>query len=154
MQDVVEETAGPEDGEEGMAMDQQTEAGPSEYPQSEMFVEPNEDEDALQLEAYRKKKRGEAEDDIEFPDEIELHPNVLARERLIRYRGLKSLRTSPWQEDEDKGYEPEDWPRLLHISDYQASRIRSAREALVGGVAPGTRVHVYLKESRLGQADL
>ncbi|KAK3297731.1 uncharacterized protein B0H64DRAFT_392908 [Chaetomium fimeti] len=146
MEDEEEEDeAQPEDGMEGLAGDAMTEAGPSEYPQSVAFVEPDEDEDAEALEAYRKSKRTEAEDDLEFPDEVELHPGVLARERLAKYRGLKSLRSSPWQEDEDRAYEPAEWQRLLRIPDYQASRIRAAREALVGGVAPGTRVHVYIK---------
>ncbi|KAH9893712.1 AARP2CN domain-containing protein [Xylariomycetidae sp. FL2044] len=137
--------AAPEDGMEGLAGAEPTEAAMSEYPQSEMFIEPNEDEDAQELEAYRSRKRDEAEEDMEFPDEIELHPNVLARERLAKYRGLKSLRTSPWNVEEDRPYQPEEWPRLLQISDYQSSRNRSVREALVGGVAPGTRVHVHLK---------
>ncbi|KAL2195883.1 hypothetical protein P885DRAFT_39139 [Corynascus similis CBS 632.67] len=147
MQDVQDEEdeARPEDGMEGLAGDAMTEAGASEYPQSVAFIEPDADEDARALEAYRKSKRTEAEDDMEFPDEIELHPGVLARERLAKYRGLKSLRSSPWLEDEDRAYEPEEWQRLLRIPDYQASRIRAAREALIGGVAPGTRVHVYLK---------
>ncbi|KAL2135861.1 hypothetical protein VTI74DRAFT_6624 [Chaetomium olivicolor] len=148
MQDVEgeEEEARPEDGMEGLAGEAMTEAAaPSEYAKSVAFIEPDEEEDAMALEAYRKSKRTEAEDDLEFPDEIELHPNVLARERLAKYRGLKSLRTSPWLEDEDRAYEPEEWQRLLRIPDYQASRIRAAREALVGGVAPGTRVHVYVK---------
>ncbi|GAB1313342.1 ribosome bioproteinsis protein tsr1 [Madurella fahalii] len=147
MQDVEdgEEAAQPEDGMEGLAGDAMTEAGPSEYPQSVAFVEPDEEEDARALEAYRKYKRTEAEDDLEFPDEIELHPNVLARERLAKYRGLKSLRTSPWLEDEDRAFQPEEWQRLLRIPDYQASRIRAAREALVGGITPGTRVHVHVK---------
>ncbi|KAL2170895.1 hypothetical protein VTG60DRAFT_4299 [Thermothelomyces hinnuleus] len=147
MQDAQDEEdeARPEDGMEGLAGDAMTEAGPSEYPQSVAFEEPDADEDARALEAYRKSKRTEAEDDLEFPDEIELHPNVLARERLAKYRGLKSLRSSPWLEEEDKAYEPEEWQRLLRIPDYKASRIRAAREALVGGVAAGSRVHVYLK---------
>ncbi|OTB03576.1 hypothetical protein M426DRAFT_60224 [Hypoxylon sp. CI-4A] len=138
--------AAPEDGVEGAAPREPTEAAMSEYPQSEIFIEPDEDDDAAQLEAYRSRKRDEAEDDKEFPDEIELHPNVLARERLAKYRGLKSLRTSPWNTEEDRPYQPEEWSRLLQISDYQSSRNRSLREALVGGVAPGTRVHVYLKD--------
>lgn len=145
MRDVEEEPAKPEDGMEGLAGDAQTEAGPSEYPQSEAFIQPNEEDDAMGLEAYRKSKRTEMEDDLEFPDEIELHPGVLARERLAKYRGLKSLRTSPWLEDEDRAHQPEDWERLLRIPNYQASRVGAAREALVGGVAPGTRVHIYIK---------
>ncbi|OAQ92061.1 pre-rRNA processing protein Tsr1 [Purpureocillium lilacinum] len=140
-----DEEFGAEDGIEGYAQPEPTEAGPSEYPQSEMMEELDEDEDAEQLKQYRARKRDEVEDDKEFPDEIELHPGVLARERLGRYRGLKSLRTSPWQEDEDRAHEPEDWRRLLQIPDYNASRSKSIREALVGGVEPGTRVHVYLK---------
>jgi len=142
--DQDEDEARPEDGIEGYAPREPTEAAPSEYGRSEMFVEPNEEEDAEQLAAYRKNKRTEVEDDMEFPDEIELHPNVLARERLSRYRGLKSLRTSEWVEDEDRPFEPEDWRRLLQIRDYQASRSRFTREALVGGVAPGTRVNIHL----------
>ncbi|KAI1388284.1 DUF663-domain-containing protein [Hypoxylon trugodes] len=147
MEDVQGESvpAAPEDGMEGVAQNEPTEAAMSEYPQSEMFVEPNEDDDAAQLEAYRARRRDEAEDDKEFPDEIELHPNVQARERLAKYRGLKSLRTSPWNTEEDRPYQPEEWSRLLQISDYQSSRNRSIREALVGGVAPGTRVHVHLR---------
>ena len=145
MRDAEEEPAEPEDGMEGLAGDAQTEAGPSEYPQSDVFVEPNEEDNAVGLEAYRKSKRTEMEDDLEFPDEIELHPGVLARDRLAKYRGLKSLRTSPWLEDEDRAHQPEDWERLLRIPNYQASRVGAAREALVGGVAPGTRVHVYIR---------
>ncbi|CRK27173.1 hypothetical protein BN1708_018269, partial [Verticillium longisporum] len=78
--------------------------------------------------------KDEVEDDKEFPDEIELYPGVAARERLAKYRGLKSLRTSEWVEDEDRAYEPEDWRRLLRVPDYQGSRSRFTREALVGGV--------------------
>ena len=144
--DEDEEAAAPEDGMEGMAGPAPTEGAPSEYPQSEaMMEEPDEEEDAEQLAQYRARKRDEVEEDKEFPDEIELHPNVLARERLARYRGLKSLRTSAWQEDEDRAHEPEEWRRLLQVPDYNASRSKFMREALVGGVEPGTRVAVYLK---------
>ncbi|WYZ37280.1 hypothetical protein EsH8_II_000786 [Colletotrichum jinshuiense] len=140
-----EDEARPEDGLEGYAPKEPTEGAPSEYPQSEVFIQPDEEEDAAGLAAYRARKTDEVEDDKEFPDEIELHPGVSARERLQRYRGLKSLRTSEWVESEDRAYEPEEWRKLLRIPDYQASRSRTTREALVGGVAPGTRVHVHLK---------
>ncbi|KAI1825713.1 hypothetical protein F4861DRAFT_500424 [Xylaria intraflava] len=147
MQDIQDEAmpARPEDGIEGLAGREPTEAAMSEYPQSEAFAELEEGEDARQLAEYRTRKRDEAEEDKEFPDEIELHPHVLARERLAKYRGLKSLRTSPWNKEEDQPYQPEEWLRLLQISDYQSSRNRAFREVLVGGVDPGTRVHVYLK---------
>lgn len=138
----------PQDGWEGLdkhAMHEPTEAGTSEYPQSEMFLDPSPNDEAEELAAYRSRKKTEADEDLEFPDEIELHPNVLARERLARYRGLKSLRSSRWEMDEDKAYEPEDWNRLLRFGDYKAAKSQTLREALVGGVPPGTRVHVHLK---------
>ncbi|KAL4741547.1 hypothetical protein BDV11DRAFT_182873 [Aspergillus similis] len=135
----------PEDGVFPDNHDAMTEGGPSEYPQSEMFLDPSPEDEAQQLEEYRASRRNEAKDDLEFPDEIELHPNVLARERLARYRGMKSLKTSPWNTAEDRPHEPEDWRRLLQFGDYKGSKNRILREALVGGVNPGTRVHVHLR---------
>ncbi|KAA6414984.1 MAG: AARP2CN domain-containing [Lasallia pustulata] len=138
----------PQDGLEGLDTApgrDPTEAAPSEYPQSEMFLDPSPNDEAEELAAYRSQRKNEAEEDLEFPDEIELHPNVLARERLARYRGLKSLRTSHWETDEDRAHEPEDWNRLLQIADYKGAKSQALREALVGGVQPGTRVHVHLR---------
>ena len=138
----------PQDGLEGLDTApgrDPTEAAPSESPQSEMFVDPSPDDEAEQLAAYRSQRKSEAEEDLEFPDEIELHPNVLTRERLARYRGLKSLRTSHWETDEDKAHEPEEWSRLLQIADYKGAKSQALRETLVGGVQPGTRVHVHLR---------
>lgn len=139
----------PQDGIEGLDKDavEPTEAGPSEYLQSEMFEDPSPNEEAEQIAAYRSSRKNEAEEDFEFPDEIELHPNVLARERLARYRGLKSLRTSHWETEEDKPHQPENWNRLLQISDYRAAKGAATREALVGGVKPGTRVAIHLRNA-------
>ncbi|KAK7978354.1 pre-rRNA processing protein Tsr1 [Apiospora saccharicola] len=149
MKDADEEAdamqAAPEDGVEGLAGAEPTEGGMSEYAKSEKFEELDDAEDAEQLAAYRASKKDEVEDDMEFPDEIELHPHVLARERLQRFRGLKSLRTSPWNTEEDRPYEPEDWSRLLPVTNYASSRNHYLKRALVGGVKPGTRVHVHLK---------
>lgn len=135
----------PEDGVFPDHGDAMTEGGPSEYPQSEMFLDPSPEEEADQLQDYRASRRTEEEDDLEFPDEIELHPNVLARERLQKYRGLKSLKTSRWETAEDRPFEPEDWRRLLQFHDYKGIKNKIIREALLGGVAPGIRVNVHLK---------
>ncbi len=129
-----------------MATDGQTELGTVDDMQAETVAEPDDDEDAGQLAAFRLKKRDDAQDDLQFPDEIELHPNVLARERLIRYRGLKDPRVSPWEEEADQPHEPAEWQRLLKIHDYRASRVTAAREAIAGGCAPGTRVSIYVKD--------
>lgn len=137
---------GPADGNFDDVMPEPTEAGaPSEYAQSEAFFDPTPEDEIDQLEAYRKQRRDEANDDLEFPDEVELHPHASAKERLARYRGLKDLRTSQWETEEDRPYEPEDWSRLLEISDYKSAKNRVLKDALFGGVKPGTRVHVHLR---------
>lgn len=159
MEDLEESTeaqaAHPADGEEGMDIDGKamTEGGPSEYPQSEMFLDPSPDDEAEQIAAYRKTRKTEEDDDLEFPDEIELHPNANARERLLRYRGLKSLKSSVWETDEDRPYEPEEWQRLLEISDYKRTATKFMREAWAGGVKPGTRVNVHLRGIPLSYQD-
>lgn len=144
----MEAPALPQDGLEGLdkaTLKEPTEATPSEYPQSEMFLDPSPDDEAAQLAEYRAQRKLEANDDLEFPDEIELHPNVLARERLSRYRGLKSLRTSHWETSEDRAHEPKEWNRLLQVPDYKRAKKQVENDTLVGGVQPGRRVHVHLR---------
>ena len=137
----------PQDGIEGL--DQATQPDvteiASEYPASEMFVDRSPNEEAAQIQAYRASRKDEAKDDLEFPDEIELHPNVIARERLAKYRGLKSLKTSTWDTSEDRRHEPEDWNRLLQVLDYKRAKKQAENDALAGGIQPGTRVHVHLR---------
>ena len=144
----MEAAALPQDGLEGLdkaTLKEPTEATPSEYPQSEMFLDPSPDDEAAQLAEYRAQRKTEANEDLEFPDEIELHPNVLARERLSRYRGLKSLRTSHWETSEDRAHEPKEWNRLLQVPDYKRAKKQVENDTLVGGVQPGRRVHVHLR---------
>ena len=135
----------PADGAEDEDMNEPTEAGPSEYPQSEVFLDPTPDDEAEAIQSFRNTRNNEAADDLEFPDEIDLSPNVLARERLARYRGLRSLKTSKWETEEDKPHEPVEWSRLLEVKDYKAAKNRMMSESLSGGIAPGTRVNVYLR---------
>lgn len=136
----------PEDGEEGFAPPAMTEAE-TEYDdaKSELFFDPSPDQELLSIEEFRKSRAAELAEDREFPDEIELHPHVLARERLSRYRGLKSLRTSPWETEEDRPFQPADWDRLARITNYKSAKNKITREALVGGVPAGTRVCVYIR---------
>ncbi|KHJ32223.1 putative pre-rrna processing protein tsr1 [Erysiphe necator] len=143
----METQALPEDGNEGNSAVEPTEVAPTQYAKSEVFLDPKPDDESeiQQLAAFRSRKN-EAEDDREFPDEIELHPKVLARERLARYRGLKSIRTSTWEEEEDRAFEPQEWRRLLEVQNFKSARSRVTREALAGGVVAGTRVRVYLRD--------
>lgn len=139
--------AQPEDGEEGLAGPAATTVAGTVYgddAKSEMFLDPSPDQELAQITAFRSRET-ELEEDREFPDEIELQPNVLARERLARYRGLKSLRTSKWETAEDRPWQPQDWERLAQIQDYRAAKNRCINEALIGGVQAGTRVLVHLR---------
>jgi pre-rRNA-processing protein TSR1 len=144
----------PADGPVDIDMRDPTEAGETEYPQSEAFQDPSPDDEADQIAAYRKQRHEEAEVDLEFPDEIELPPTALARDRLLRYRGLKNLRTSVWDTEEDRSHEPEEWRRLLEIANYKSAKNRMLKESLTGGVQPGMRVRVFLKAVPLTTQDL
>lgn len=84
---------------------------------------------------------------MEFPDEFELRPEELARQRLHRYRGLKDFRTSPWEMTEDVPYQPKTWDSLTRIDNYKATKVKVQREALIGGIAPGKQVKVYLRSA-------
>lgn len=136
----------PEDGALVSREDAMTDVPGTEYPDTEMHVDQDEADEARQLAEFRASRKKEAEEDLEFPDEIELHPDVLARERLAKYRGLKSLRTSEWNTEADALYEPVDYKRLLQVPDYKRSYNNVLKESLVGGVPAGTRVEIELKD--------
>ncbi|KAJ9655796.1 ribosome biogenesis protein tsr1 [Neophaeococcomyces mojaviensis] len=136
----------PEDGAFDSKADAMTDIPATEYPESEMHVDADEQEEARQLAEFRASRKTEAEEDLEFPDEIELHPDVLARERLAKYRGLKSLRTSEWDTAEDKPFEPPFYKRLLQVPDYKKSYSATIKESLVGGVPVGSRVEIELRD--------
>lgn len=125
-------------------LDAMTEAAGTEYPESVMHVDATDEEEARQLAEFRASRKREAAEDLEFPDEIELHPDVLARERLAKYRGLKSLRTSEWNTAEDAPYQPLGMDRLLQIPDYKKSHNSAIKDSLAGGVTAGTRVLITL----------
>lgn len=155
--DEDDDEARPEDGLEGLAGPSGTTVAGSVWgddAKSEMFLDPSPEQEYEQIQAFRKDRDVELAEEREFPDEIELAPNVLARERLARYRGLKSLRTSKWETEEDRPWQPEDWDRLARIQDYRGSKNRAINEALAGGVAPGTRVMVYIRNGPPEVAEL
>lgn len=134
----------PADGLEGLTGPEGTEIGASEYPQSEMMTDEALDDE--ELATYRASRNIEdSEEDPKFPDEIELHPQVLARERLARYRGLKSARTSSWDTSEDLSHEPPEWRRLLSISNYKVAKAKVQNELYPGSIKAGSRVHIHLR---------
>jgi pre-rRNA-processing protein TSR1 len=114
------------------------EIAPSEAAETDVMMDDDDVDDRAELATY------DADDDLKFPDEVELHPNELARETLAEYRGLKNFRTSVWDTRFDPLEEPENWNRLLEISNYKAARNRVLNGSLVGQVEPGTRICIHI----------
>ena len=58
-----------------------------------------------------------------FPDELDTPKDVPARVRFQRYRGLRSLRTSPWDPFENL---PRDYACIFQFEDFKRTE-RSVR---------------------------
>lgn len=116
-----------------------TEAGDA---QSEMFVELSAEDEENQLRQFREHER----EDREFPDELELAPSELARERFREYRGVKSLGSCDWDWDEQSIEKPSVYGRLLRINNYKASKNKALKDAArYANVVMGTRVRLYIR---------
>ncbi|KAK9468020.1 hypothetical protein V1512DRAFT_246770 [Lipomyces arxii] len=111
--------------------------------QSEMFVDLSPEEEARQLKEFRDRER----EDTEFPDEVELEPEVSAKERFARYRGLRNIRTSDWDTSVSDSRVPAIWDRLSLFKNFRATRNRVLKEigSAAGGVPAGTRVQIYIR---------
>lgn len=98
----------------------------------DMHVEFSEAEEQKQLDAYRNRTR-ERDEDYEFPDEIELTPDTLARERMKKYRGLKNIRTSIWDPNEVLENTPKEWSSLLRFENYNNTKNRILKHVNIHG---------------------
>jgi pre-rRNA-processing protein TSR1 len=70
-------------------------------------------------------KQKDEEDNMTFPDEVDVPADQPARVRFARYRGMKSLRTSEWDPKESL---PSDYARLFQFEDFaMVQRLALAR---------------------------
>ncbi|KNE73224.1 hypothetical protein AMAG_17410 [Allomyces macrogynus ATCC 38327] len=104
-------------------------------------------EQAKQLAQYleqRRRERAEAADeDLEFPDEVETPQTVPAKVRFQRYRGLKSFRKSPWDPYENL---PRDCARLFQFENFGRTKQRVIKDQTRDAAVPaGKYVTVHLK---------
>ncbi|KAH3669172.1 hypothetical protein WICMUC_005011 [Wickerhamomyces mucosus] len=109
---------------------------------SELFAELSPEEEERQLALFREKE----EEDREFPDEIELDPRDSGKERLHRYRGLKNLYNTVWDCDEYDPKAPEEWRRLLRISNFKATKNKILKTSIQEAqVVAGDKAIIYLR---------
>jgi pre-rRNA-processing protein TSR1 len=69
--------------------------------------------------ALAEQRRKTATADLTFPDEIELKTDELARDRLARYRSIKSFRESHWDPKESL---PESYSDIYHFTSFKATQ--------------------------------
>lgn len=116
-----------------------TEAGDAK---SEVFMELSPEEEERQLEEFRSMEK----DDLEFPDEVELHPKESAKEALSAYRGIKSLGNCDWHHDEIEKDTPSIWQRLLRISNFKATKNKVVKDSIKEAqVNIGTKARIVIK---------
>jgi len=69
--------------------------------------------------ALAEKRNKEHKKELDFPDEVELKREELARERFARYRSLKSFRKSHWDPKENL---PESYADIYHFASFRATQ--------------------------------
>lgn len=86
--------------------------------------------------------------DEEFPDEVDTPTDVPARQRFAKYRGLKSLRTSPWDPKESLPFE---YAKIFAFDNFartQKSVLSKVKEidsgTQEGGFATGCFVRLHI----------
>ncbi len=75
-------------------------------------------EEKEQLEAFRQAKT-EEQDDLLYPDEIDLPDNISASSFLSAYRGVKNLRHVDWDPYEDL---PNEYENIFHFQNFKLSQ--------------------------------
>ncbi|KAL6767514.1 hypothetical protein ACKKBF_B35530 [Auxenochlorella protothecoides x Auxenochlorella symbiontica] len=114
--------------------------GGAEGTEADMDYAEDEEEEEDDLAA----RRHMVQDDQEYPDEVETPSGVLARERFGKYRGLKSMRTSPWDPRESL---PLEYARVFAFDNFVRTQKRALAAASSGqeAAAPaGTYVQLHV----------
>lgn len=83
----------------------------------------------------------EARSHAQFPDEVDTPLDQPARIRFQKYRGLKSLRTSPWDRNENL---PLEYARIFQFEDIKKTFKKISKQRLEGAEA-GQMVCIHIK---------
>lgn len=96
------------------------------------------------LEAYRQRKLALSRDDHQWPDEVELPMDTLARDRFQKYQAVKSFRTGSWDEHDKL---PQAYASLCQFQNFkQSSRKALSAEALHSPFAVGQCVTLHVAD--------
>ncbi|VEU20534.1 DEKNAAC101451 [Brettanomyces naardenensis] len=138
IEEMIEENGEAEEAEE---TEDAEEAGDDDDDDDAMDTDLSPEEEARQLEQFKKR----AKEELEFPDEIELRPEEKAIERISRYRGVKSLSNCIWDYDEEDSHRPADWLRYLRVKNYSGMK-KTAVDGLKQNatVRAGDRCKMYI----------
>eukprot|EP00998_Keelungia_sp_KM082_P002450 NODE_129_length_2556_cov_58.613833_g125_i0.p1 GENE.NODE_129_length_2556_cov_58.613833_g125_i0~~NODE_129_length_2556_cov_58.613833_g125_i0.p1 ORF type:complete len:834 (+),score=224.09 NODE_129_length_2556_cov_58.613833_g125_i0:376-2502(+) len=99
-------------------------------------------EERQRLEDERRRINNEAEEDQDWPDEVDVNWNIPARHRFARYRGMRSFKSTPWNPDESL---PLDYGRISRFDDFKRTRKMVFLEQSMAKVHPGRYVTVYVR---------
>jgi len=96
----------------------------------------------------RTKKFERSEEDLEFPDEVDVDADVAARVRFQKYRGLKSMRTSPWDPKENL---PLEYAKIFQFGSFARTKKRVLLQE--GDVKVGQYVTIHLANAPAAAAE-
>ena len=94
----------------------------------------------------KRRLRALAQEDDEFPDEVDTPPDVAARQRFARYRNLQSFRSSPWHPRENL---PPDYARIFQFENFPGAQRRILAE---GRAADAIQEQEFLRQAHKGGA--
>ncbi|KJE95409.1 Tsr1 protein [Capsaspora owczarzaki ATCC 30864] len=103
-------------------------------------AEMNFDDEEQQLEHRRRLKEQAADEDTNFPDEIDTPRDVQAYIRFQKYRGLESFRASPWDPKENL---PLEYARIFQFEDFERTKKRVLQS--YEGVESGSYITVHIQ---------
>jgi pre-rRNA-processing protein TSR1 len=102
-------------------------------------------EEKAEERARRVEMQMRGDDELEFEDEVEYAAEELLREKYRHYQGLKSFKSSQWNELENL---PEEYDRIFFFKHYAQTQRAAAKDNLARGFAyPGFYVRVTLSGS-------
>lgn len=103
------------------------------------------DEEKIQMGSdYDRKLQYQSDEPWEYPDELDIHPAFELRTLLKGWRGLKSMRTSPWRIASEEV--PDGFEGLHHIHQPVQFYEYVKRQQVMGGLtAPGNFLRVTLE---------